>query len=204
MIYFTNVCLHLRRHNSVVLTLYYSNSFHSLDDASQRRCERFKCQTQICPQKRHHENITPENENKYSICWASIRLEDNECCNPTREFHENSKFADFPLDVNYNWLKISSQSNERYGLTLLDQTEYTKCRFIRSDSGAIQLYQTSEHGNSKYSSARFAGSDYLPEWTLWNKQLEQQNSNFWFPITKKGGKKIIPQYRNESLEIFKK
>ena len=47
-----------------------------------------------------------------------------------------------------NRQKDSSQSNQHNGITLYNQQEHTKCRILRSHSGAIQVYQTNGHGNS--------------------------------------------------------
>ena len=46
----------------------------------------------------------------------------------------------------------NSQSNQHNGITLYNQQEHRNCRVLRSHSGAIQVNQTSTHGNPWYDS----------------------------------------------------
>ena len=42
---------------------------------------------------------------------------------------------------------IDTKSHQHHGITLYNQQEHTNCRILRCHSGAIQIYQTSRHGN---------------------------------------------------------
>ena len=69
-------------------------------------------------------------------------MEYNRDRNASGKIHRNRESYNIPFNVNNNWQEDSSQSHQHHGITLYNQQEHTKCRILRSHSGAIQIYQT--------------------------------------------------------------
>ena len=65
-------------------------------------------------------------------------MEHNRDCETIGEVYKNSNFADFPLNVDNNWQKNSSQGNHSNEITIYNKKQYTDCRILRSHSGPIQ------------------------------------------------------------------
>ena len=90
----------------------------------------------------HHErrpyHTTNDNKKNHSLRWPSVKMEYNRDCDTVREVYGKSKFADFPLNVDKNWQKNSSQGNQYNEITISNQKTHTYWRVLRSYSGAIQ------------------------------------------------------------------
>ena len=64
-------------------------------------------------------------------------MEHNRHCDTVGEVYGNSKFADFPLNVDKNRQKNSSQINQYNGINKSNLKTHPDCGVIRSYSGAI-------------------------------------------------------------------
>ena len=76
---------------------------------------------------------------KYSFCRQSVGMEYNRSCDTIAQVYENSKSADFLLNVKKILQESGSQSNQYSRITTFTQKGYAKCRILRSCSGAIQF-----------------------------------------------------------------
>ena len=65
-------------------------------------------------------------------------MEYNRDCATPGEVYRNSKFADFPFNVDNKWQKNSGLGNQYNGITISNQKENTECRVLLSQSGGIQ------------------------------------------------------------------
>ena len=74
-------------------------------------------------------------------------MEYNRDRNSSGNLHRKRESHNIPFNLNYTRQKDNSQSNQHNGITLYNQQEHTNCRILRSHSLAIQVYQTSRHGN---------------------------------------------------------
>ena len=108
-------------------------------------------QNPACHNLRCLDNTTEDNKNNHSLYWPAVEIEHNGDCDTIGEVYGNSKFADFPLNVNNSWQKNSSQSNHYDGKNLSNKKN-TDCRFLGSHSGAIQAQKTSRYDNPQFDS----------------------------------------------------
>ena len=60
-----------------------------------------------------------------------------------------------------NWREDNSQSNQHNGNTLFNQKENANCWILLSHSGAVQIHQTSGHGNPQQDSGKWSRSSVL-------------------------------------------
>ena len=64
-------------------------------------------------------------------------MEHNRECDTIGEVYGNSKFGYLTLNVDKNWQKNSSQSNQCDGITISNQKPDTDCGVLHSYTGAI-------------------------------------------------------------------
>ena len=101
------------------------------------------------------------------------------------KIHRSREPNHIPFNLNNIWQENSSQSNEHNGITLYNQQKHTNCWILRSHSGAVQVYQTSAHGNSQYDSWRWPRSGYLTDRATQNKQTRPAKQHFLVSDTRK-------------------
>ena len=137
--------LHFMRHNSVVLDTTHG-LIHFPHLTMQVKSE--LSETSAKPQAVLNSITIPQVTTKTITAFVHHVSE----WNPTGTVTPVEKFTEtaynIPFNVNNNWEEDSSQSHQHNGITLYNQLEHTNCRILRSHSGAIQMYQTSGHGNS--------------------------------------------------------
>ena len=81
----------------------------------------------------------PRTTPNHSFCWPSVIKEHDRDFDTIGEIYGNSKFADFPFNVENIWQENNSQGNEYNPVTISNQKEYTEC-VLRNQSGAIQAH----------------------------------------------------------------
>ena len=91
---------------------------------------------------------------------------------------QKQQFCSFPTQCKDIRQRSSSQRNQHNGLTNFNQQKYRNCRLLRGQSGAIQAYQTSGHGNTEYGSRTWVQSDGLFEPTSHNERRRIAKQSF--------------------------
>ena len=64
-------------------------------------------ETNTNPQPVNTDDTTDANKNNLSFRWPSVKMQHNRDCDSIAEVYRNSKFADFPLNVDNIWQRIA-------------------------------------------------------------------------------------------------
>ena len=176
--------LHFMRHNSVVIdTTHGLTHFPHLTMQVKTASTETTIKTTASHHWRRPEHTTNDNENKHSFRWPFVKMEHNGDCNIVGEVYVNSKFANFSLNIDNNWQKNNSQSNQYNGITISYQRAHADRRVLSSHSGAIQAHQICRYGNPSYDSTRWPWLDCSPTWTSQNQKTGAARQHVLVPNT---------------------
>ena len=117
--------LHFMRKNSVVIdTTHGLKHFPYL--TMQVKTVSSETSTKVQPVITDEALTTNDDKNNPSLHWPSGGMEHNRHCDIVGEVYGNSKFADFPFNVDNNRQESSSQSNQYNGITLSHTKKHTQ------------------------------------------------------------------------------
>ena len=109
-------------------------------------------------------------------------------CDTAAEVYGNSKSADFPLNVDNNWQKNSSQSDQHNGITISHQKHTQIAEF------SVVTPEQSKHISPVDMAILSMSPQGDPDLTACLNELlrtnkpEQQDNTFWFPTPENPGK----------------
>ena len=115
-------------------------------------------------------------------------MEHNRNCDTVWKVYGNSKFADFPINVDKNWQKNSSQKDQHNGITISHQKHTQIAEF------SVVTPEQSKHIKPKDLAILSMIPQDDPDLTAYLIELlrtnkpEQQDNTFWFPTPENPGK----------------